>query len=153
MRALELKIPPVAVFLVLAAGMWLLSRVTPALDFGLPFAPVIAVLTAVPGLVIAIAGVREFRRRSTTVNPTKPGEASSMVSNGVYGLTRNPMYLGLAGCVLAWGLYLQNLAALACVVVFVAYMTQFQIKPEERALQNNFGDAYTRYIARVRRWI
>jgi len=153
MRALELKIPPVAVFLILAAGMWLLSRVAPALDFELPYAPLIAVLTAVPGLVIAVAGVREFRRRSTTVNPMKPGEASSMVTNGVYRLTRNPMYLGLACCVFAWGLYLQNFASLLGVVLFVTYMTLFQIKPEERALQKSFGEQYGHYISQVRRWI
>lgn len=153
MRALELKIPPLAVLLVVAAGMWQLSKVMPALDFVLPYAAVVAAVIAVSGLLVAALGVREFRGVSTTVNPMKPDEASSIVSTGVYRFTRNPMYLGLACCVLAWGIYLQNFAALLCLVIFVTYMTRFQIKPEERALQKNFGDEYTRYVARVRRWI
>ena len=62
------------------------------------------------------------------------------------------MYVGLACGVLAWGAYLRNFAALLCIVIFVAYMTQFQIKPEERALQEKFGDEYTGFKSRVRRW-
>ena len=63
------------------------------------------------------------------------------------------MYLGLACCVLAWGVYLRNVAALLCIVIFIDYMTQFQIKPEERALQEKFGDEYTSFKSRVRRWL
>jgi protein-S-isoprenylcysteine O-methyltransferase Ste14 len=133
--------------------MWLLSRATPTLDFVLPYGAVIAMLIAVPGLVVAVEGVRVFRRHATTVNPTKPGEASSMVTEGVYRYTRNPMYLGLACCTFAWGLYLQNVAALLFVIPFVAYMTHFQIKPEERALLELFGAEYTEFSSRVRRWI
>lgn len=153
MRALELKIPPVAVLLISAFVMWLLARATPALGFVLPYAAGIATLIAVPGLVVAVEGVRTFRRHATTVNPTKPGEASSMVTEGVYRYTRNPMYLGLACCTFAWGLFLQNFAGLLFVLVFIAYMTRFQIKPEERALQELFGAEYTEFSSRVRRWI
>jgi protein-S-isoprenylcysteine O-methyltransferase Ste14 len=141
------------VFLVSVAAMWLLSRVAPALDFELPFAAAIAALIAVPGLVVADAGVRVFRRQATTVNPFKPGAASSLVTDGVYRYTRNPMYLGLACATLGWGLYLQNFAALLFVIAFVAYMTHFQIKREERALQALFGGEYTRYSSTVRRWL
>ena len=140
-------------FLVSVVAMWLLSSLAPALDFELPFAAGIATLIALPGLIVALAGVRAFRRQATTVNPMKPGEASSMVTEGVYRYTRNPMYLGLACAMLAWGLYLQNIAALLFVIAFVAYMTHFQIKPEERALQAIFGDEYVSFKSRVRRWL
>lgn len=76
-----------------------------------------------------------------------------MVTEGVYRYTRNPMYLGLACATLAWSLYLQNIAALLFVIAFVAYMTHFQIKPEERALQALFGDEYTKFSSSVRRWL
>lgn len=153
MKVLELKIPPAVVFLISVAAMWLLSSVAPALDFELPFAAGIATLIALPGLLVAVAGVRAFRRQATTVNPMKPGEATSMVTEGVYRYTRNPMYLGLACATLAWSLYLQNIAALLFVIAFVAYMTHFQIKPEERALQALFGDEYTKFSSSVRRWL
>ena len=76
-----------------------------------------------------------------------------MVTESVYRYTRNPMYLGLACCTFAWGLYLQNFAALLFVIPFVAYMTHFQIKPEERALLEVFGAEYAEFSNRVRRWI
>jgi len=133
--------------------MWLLARAFPAGEFTFRYAGFMALAIAGSGLAVAIAGIVEFRRLSTTVNPIRPGEASSIVTGGIYRYTRNPMYVGLACCVLAWGVYLRNYAALSCIVMFVAYMTQFQIKPEERALQEKFGDEYTSYKSRVRRWI
>lgn len=153
MRALELKIPPAAVFLACAAGMWLLARAFPGGDFELQYAGFLAIAIAGPGLAVAIIGIRAFRRQSTTVNPLRPDEASAVVSGSIYRFTRNPMYLGLACGVLAWGVYLRNSAALSCFVIFVAYMTQFQIKPEERALQEKFGDEYVSFKSRVRRWL
>ena len=152
MRALELKIPPTVVFLVCAAGMWLLARAFPEGDFELRYAGFLAIVIAGSGLAVAITGIRAFRRQSTTVNPIRPDEASAIVSGGIYRFTRNPMYVGLACGVLAWGVYLRDFAALLCIVIFVAYMTQFQIKPEERALQEKFGDEYTSFKSRVRRW-
>ena len=153
MHALELRIPPAAVFLLCAAGMWLLARTFPGGDFELRYAGFLAIAIAGPGLAVAIAGIRAFRSHSTTVNPLRPGEASSIVTGSIYRFTRNPMYVGIACCVLAWGVYLRNFAALLCIVIFVAYMTQFQIKPEERALQEKFGDEYTSYKSRLRRWV
>ena len=153
MHALELKIPPAVVFLVCAAGMWLLARAFPVGEFELRYAGFLAIAIAVPGLAVAIAGIHAFRHQSTTVNPIRPDEASSVVSGSVYRYTRNPMYVGLACCVLAWGVYLRSFAALPCIVIFIAYMTQFQIKPEERALQEKFGDEYTSFKSRVRRWL
>ena len=153
MHALELKIPPAAVFLVCVAGMWLLTRAFPAGDLELRYAGFLAIAMAVSGLAVGISGIRAFRRQSTTVNPIRPDEASSVVSGSVYRYTRNPMYVGLACCVLAWGVYLRNVAALLCIVIFIAYMTRFQIKPEERALQEKFGDEYTSFTSRVRRWL
>ena len=63
------------------------------------------------------------------------------------------MYLALVVTLAGWGLFLQNVAALAVLPVFVVYMTQFQIKPEELVLQARFGPDYDNYMATVRRWI
>jgi protein-S-isoprenylcysteine O-methyltransferase Ste14 len=63
------------------------------------------------------------------------------------------MYLGIAFVLLGWAIYLANLAALLLVPAFVAYMTRFQIKPEERALLEKFGSNFADYMAAVRRWI
>ena len=110
-----------------------------------------AVLVGV-GVGLAISGVLTFKRAKTTVNPTTPAAASALVRTGVFRFTRNPMYLGLLLCLVAWAVYLSNALALLIVPLFVLYMNRFQIAPEERALATLFGDAYAAYKREVRRW-
>jgi len=63
------------------------------------------------------------------------------------------MYVGMALFLLAWSLFLENIASTLLVLGFVAYITRFQIRPEERALAAKFGEAYREYTAAVRRWL
>ena len=84
----------------------------------------------------------------------KPETSAAIVSSGVYGLTRNPMYVGMAFILTAWAVYLGSVwALLAGPLAFAAYITRFQIKPEERVLAGRFGAEFSSYQARVRRWI
>jgi protein-S-isoprenylcysteine O-methyltransferase Ste14 len=87
------------------------------------------------------------------MNPIKPSAASSLVTGGVFRFTRNPMYLSLLLYLLAWAAYLSNWLALLFVPVFVLYINELQIKPEERALSALFGAEYASYKGRVRRWL
>jgi protein-S-isoprenylcysteine O-methyltransferase Ste14 len=151
--ALELKVPPPAVALACGALMWLAGEVVPA--FTVPSAVRIgaALFAAGAGVIIDLTGFVTFRRARTTVNPLRPAAASSLVTYGVYAHTRNPMYLGLALQLLGWAAYLANPLALAVVAGFVAYVTRFQIVPEERILAGLFGTRYAAYRAAVRRWL
>ena len=63
------------------------------------------------------------------------------------------MYLGLATLRCMWTIYLSNAFAIIGVVCFVAFITQFQIKPEERMLIKLFGEKFTDYQQTVRRWL
>ena len=87
------------------------------------------------------------------MNPTKPGTTSSLVTDGVFRLTRNPMYLSLVLYLLGWAAYLSNWLALLLVPMFVLYINELQIKPEERALSALFGAEYASYKTDVRRWL
>lgn len=153
MSALELKVPPPIVALILALLMWL----TPAIAGLVPTPDLARVLAAVVlaciGQGIGFAGVAAFRRAKTTVNPTKANLASSLVVQGVYRWTRNPMYVGFLLTLLAWAVFLANPVAVLWVVVFVLYITRFQIIPEERVLVSLFGGEYESYKERVRRWV
>ncbi len=153
MHGLELKIPPVAVFLVCGALMWALADRIPQAAFALPGARVVAAVLTTVGATLGLAGILAFRRHGTTVHPVHPDRASAIVSEGIYRYTRNPMYLGLALFLLAWSAWLGNFLALACVPAFMAYMTRFQIRPEERALLAKFGTEFANYMNAVRRWI
>lgn len=153
MRAFELKIPPVAVTLLFAGLMWLAARWVAQASFQLPGSALIAVFLVGLGAIIAVAGVVAFRQKETTVDPTNPGKTTAIVDDGIYRYTRNPMYLGLAFALAGWAVYLGNGIALLLVAACIAYLTRFQIVPEERALQDKFGDAYDDYKSRVRRWL
>ena len=153
MRWLELKVPPLLVWLVFAGVMLGVAHFTPGLSFAVPAKLVLALALVVFGAAVAGAGVVAFRSRHTTVNPLTPGASSSVVSSGVYCVSRNPMYLGFLLALAGWALYLSNWVAVVLLAAFVVYMTQFQIKPEERALLAKFGPEFAQYMARVRRWL
>jgi protein-S-isoprenylcysteine O-methyltransferase Ste14 len=152
-QSLELKIPPVVVFLVCGVAMWLVAKQMPQASLEIPRALPVTVAFVLAALWLGVKAVLDFRRNSTTVHPQYPEKASTVVADGVYRYTRNPMYLALAVALLAWAVKLGNLAAFAGVPVFIAYMTQFQVKPEERVLAEKFGAPYREYLGKARRWI
>jgi len=154
MRFLELRIPPPLVGLIIAAAMWVIaSWLRPLLPLPVSIRLPTAVFLALAGAAIALSGVISFRRAQTTVNPLKPETATSLVSKGIYRITRNPMYLGMLAVLLAWAAYLPSAWALFGPVAFALYITRFQIIPEEKALHSLFGPAFLEYTARVRRWL
>lgn len=150
---LRLKVPP-AVLLVVA--MILIAG-------GRGFLPEIAIASMVrclmgaaliaAGIGLAVSGVWAFRCMKTTLSPTQPHKASALVQNGIYRRTRNPMYSGLSLALLGWSLLWNNWSGLIWVPLFTLYLTQFQIKPEEEALSEKWGQPYAVYCQRVRRWI
>ena len=153
MRVLELKIPPPAVALVTAVLMWAASRSSPALAFVFSAGNLLAAGLAAIGLMVAISGVVTFRLARTTLNPTKPEASSSLVSWGIYTVTRNPMYLGLLLVLTAWAMFLSNWLPFLFLPVFVVYINRFQIVPEEQALTSLFAGEFVAYQSRVRRWL
>jgi protein-S-isoprenylcysteine O-methyltransferase Ste14 len=133
--------------------MWGLSIITPILAVSSQYRVAAAIAIAVVGGTFSIAGVVSFRRARTTVNPMKPESASSLVSSGIYRITRNPMYVGLLFVLIAWVVFLASPWALCGPLAFILYIGRFQIAPEEKALSRIFGAEYTAYKAKVRRWL
>lgn len=153
MRALELKVPPPVVTLLAALAMWGVALVTPPLAVPGRLRAAAAIVLAAGGLASAISAVLAFRRARTTIHPLQPETSSALVTTGIYRVTRNPMYLGLAMLLIAWAALLSSLWALLVLPLFAIYLTRFQIVPEERALAGIFGGDYAAYRARVRRWL
>jgi protein-S-isoprenylcysteine O-methyltransferase Ste14 len=151
MHMLELKILPAVIGAVTAMGMWLVSRALPTFSF-LPLR-VVAVGMGLTGVAITGSAMLSFWRAHTTTNPMKPSSASFLVASGIYGFTRNPMYLGPFFVLVGWALYLGNALGFLFLPAFVLYMNRFQIEPEERALTTRFGQEFVAYTFRVRRWI
>ena len=152
MERLELKIPPPAIASICGLAMWLSARHFPALGVEIPFKPVVCGVLVLLGLFFDLSGFFAFRERRTTINPLRPERTSAVVSQGIYRHTRNPMYVGLFCILGAWALWLANLPAFGVLPLFVAYLTRFQIIPEERILTERFGEDYTEYARMVPRW-
>jgi len=149
---MHLKIPPALQVAIIAGIMWIISRFT-NLNFDFTGKQTFGWIVFYIGIFIAILGVLNFKRAKTTVNPLKPSEASNLVISGIYKFTRNPMYLGMLFVLIAFFIKIGNYLNVPAIVLYVWYMTTYQIKPEEKALENNFGQEYINYCNEVRRWI
>lgn len=149
---MKLKVPPVIVFLVFGALMYVLARFLPVgyFDFfGRTY--LMYALLAFAGC-IGFISVLQFFKSKTTVDPTNPSKVSKLVTSGIYQYSRNPMYLGLLIILLAWGVWLGNAFNVLLAAGFVGYMNKFQIVPEEETLLKIFAKEYSQYCTLVRRW-
>jgi protein-S-isoprenylcysteine O-methyltransferase Ste14 len=150
---LELKVPPLALVLVLAGAMWFAAWQLPSLAFTLPWRQGLAVTVSGGGILFMLAGFYEFQKAKTTFNPMTPDAASSVVTSGIYRVSRNPMYVGFLLVLFGWGIFLSHPLPFLFLPVFVTYMNRFQILPEERVLSAKFGEEYDTYRQSVGRWL
>lgn len=149
---MSLKIPPVVVFFVALGLLFGIHYLTSDVRYDYPYRVMVSRLFLVAGVLIALAGIVAFRNKSTSVDPMKPTKASQLVTHGIYQYTRNPMYLGMAMVLMGGVVRIGNPWCLLAILFFVVYLTRFQIKPEEHALEQLFGEDYRTYCQRVRRW-
>ena len=147
------KVPPPVWMLLFGIAMWLIARSDFAYPIDVPYRWLFSAIFIAVGLSFTVPAIRHFREADTTINPLKPGEASKLVTNGVFAVSRNPMYVGLLMVLVAWGVWLGESINLVTLAMFVLVITTFQIKPEERALRELFGEEYDEYCRNVRRWL
>lgn len=106
----------------------------------------------VGGIIVALA-LRLFRKANTTVNPVQPEKTTALVTTGIYRFTRNPMYLGILCVLIGVFFYFGTWLNILGLLFFVWYMTQFQIRREEKILSKIYGEAYVAYCKKTRRWL
>ena len=148
---IKTRIPPPFYVLAVALAIYAAHRYLP-----IPIDPTVASwgwFISLLGVALTAWAGAIFRRVHTTINPTVPSRASRLVTNGPFRFTRNPMYLGFALMLTGWALWLDNWVGLLGIPVFVMVVTVLQIVPEERALQDRFGEEYAQYQKRVNRWL
>ena len=104
-------------------------------------------------LALVAESGRLFRARGTTVTPLAPERASSLVIDGSFAVSRNPMYVAMAGALLAHAVHRGHPLQLLPLGGWVAFINRFQVQPEERALERLFGEEYAAYRREVRRWL
>jgi protein-S-isoprenylcysteine O-methyltransferase Ste14 len=103
------------------------------------------------GIALALAFESRFRRAGTAVEPWKP--TTAIVTSGPYRFTRNPAYAGMALAYAGIAILAGALWPLATLVPTLIVIDRTVIAREERYLERKFGEEYTGYKARVRRWV
>jgi protein-S-isoprenylcysteine O-methyltransferase Ste14 len=111
---------------------------------------VVAVVLFGAGGALAFPAMRGFRSAGTHVEPWKP--ATALVTGGVFGRLRNPMYVGLTLLLTGLSIALASDWMLVMTIVFVPVIHFGVVRREERYLEAKFGDAYRAYKARVPRY-
>ena len=148
-----IKIPPPVIGLLCAGTMWLLASHLPLYSFNLSWLVPLAVLVAVIAVAVDLSALWSFRKAKTTINPLTPGKTSTVVTHGIYRYSRNPMYVGMLGLLIAFALYLGKVSPWLIPPLFIWMITINQIVPEEKALEQLFGEHYRQYKNTVRRWL
>ena len=147
---METKIPPPIVTLIFIFFIGFSNRLIEPFNF--EYQMPLGIIIIIFGLSVLISAVRVFKQLETTINPMQPSQASRLATIGPFKYTRNPMYLGMSVMLLGFGLIFGAKLTLCLVILFILYITFFQIIPEERAMKEKFND-WEDYCSKVRRWL
>lgn len=140
--------PPIVAILCFAIGYLLHISIPTSINIGSSWT---AFILIVLGFLSAAWALFTFSRQKTTIYPT--GRPTHLVSEGLFRVTRNPMYLGLALILTGFAFMMGSPQAFVAPILFVAAMNFIYIPFEERRLLGIFGGAYEAYCHRVRRWL
>ena len=143
--------PPVLIAAALSAG-WLLGRLYPLAWPGVDdlAARVIGYGLGAAGVAVMAWGIATLRAAGTTVRPDRGAER--LVTGGPFRFRRNPIYMGEALIFLGLAQLTHNIWFAILAPVFALAVLQLAILPEERHLEERFGQAYLDYKERTRRW-
>ena len=148
---MKTKIPPPIIALICIVINYLSTYLINPIKF--PNIEIIGGLILFLGVATSMLATLLFRKDKTTVNPMNPEETTTLVTTGIFSITRNPMYLGLFLSISSTILFFGSWFGIIILIFFVWYITKFQIIPEEEAMEKLFGNKYDEYRQNVRRWI
>ena len=114
---------------------------------------VLSIFFFVYGIFVFAAAVISFKKQKTTVNPISIENASFLVVSGIFKYSRNPMYLGMSFVLLGLTFKFNVIGGLLFTGIFMLFITVFQIKPEEVAMEKLFDQEWKDYTKNVRRWL
>jgi protein-S-isoprenylcysteine O-methyltransferase Ste14 len=128
------------------------------LHFGFPVSDVLMGLWKLIGLAPLLLGIilnlladQALKQRNTTVKPFQ--ESNALIVDGVYGMTRHPMYLGFVLILIGVSLLLGSISPYIIVIFFAVFVEFVFIRQEEEMLEDSFHEAWVQYKSKVRKWI
>jgi len=147
----DVKIHPPVLLVIHFLTVYFLNRFLP-LSFTFPKILVLVGYSLIfTGLGLAFSAVIRFMRASTTLDPH--GSVSEIVTSGVYSFSRNPIYLGFVCLLIGFPFVFSSFWGLILSPLFIVLMNVLVIQHEETYLEKKFGESYTNYKSRVRRWL
>ena len=144
-------IPPPIVTLICALLIYLTKPFFFELTFN--YSDLMSLVFLISGLIIILISFERFKKEKTTINPIKIEKASSLITNGIFKYSRNPMYLGMVLILISVGVKFNFYGGFIIVVFFVLFITYFQILPEEKAMLKLFDKDFINYKNKTRRWL
>jgi len=103
------------------------------------------------GIICNLMADQALKESSTTVKPFE--ESSSLVTTGIYGISRHPMYNGMVLILLGIAICFGTLSPFFIVPLFIFLINKNFIRVEEEMLEKRFGKNWCEYKSKVRRWI
>lgn len=146
-----MRVPPVALLAICAAITVAFANYVPIARFTAP--NWLVLLELIAGVVFLVPAVFSFVKHKTTISPLSPSEATTLVTSGIFSVTRNPMYVGMLLTLVSVALWFETVGGLISIPLFFIIIDRFQIQVEEQHLIENFGQAYRDYAQRVPRWL
>ena len=142
----RIDIPPLWLLGTLAA-QYLLARFLPLLSFDLPGGPILVIA----GFALIFWSANHFRRAQTPIHPRR--KPTTLITDGPFAFSRNPIYLGMALIAAGWAIRLGALSALLMVPIFMLIIQRRFIVGEEFHIDRALGEEWRSYTSRTRRWL
>ena len=148
---MKTKIPPPLIGLTFILINYLSTFLFESVSF--PYQEIISLLILSSGFLIIVTAARLFSRYKTIISPITPEKSTSLVTEGVFSFSRNPMYLGMLIIITSSSIFFATWVGLLLIILFIVIINFFQIEPEEKMMRKLFGEEYEAYTTKVRRWI
>ncbi|SFQ43736.1 methyltransferase family protein [Parafilimonas terrae] len=144
--------PPLFYVLIFIAAIFIQKRL-PISDtlFHTTIIKILGTIILIVAVFFLVKSLRQFFLTKNTVILIKP--ASSLQTTGIYAITRNPMYLGLAILYLGITCFIGNWWNVILFPLLLIIVQEYIIKREEKYLEIEFGQEYEAYKNKVRRWL
>ncbi|HDG8096071.1 TPA: isoprenylcysteine carboxylmethyltransferase family protein [Klebsiella oxytoca] len=146
--------PPVLLLLFLLFDTWSSWPALTHLDdiIKSPWRACAALFAGGLSLTLTLAGLLTLTGNKTTLNALHPDRTRTLVTEGCYRFSRNPVYLGFVGLHLATALLLGSVAGLLVTPFLILLLTILHIQVEEAGMQRLFGLQWEQYCHKTPRW-
>ena len=144
---MKLSFPPVITLACL--GMQFVLYLMLPLEVNLSL--LLGLILLIGSMALIVMAFKELQNYETTYIPD--GEPEKLVKTGPFKLTRNPIYLGMFGILIASSFLMQSISAMLIPILFLSIIENTWIPHEEEKLKEKFPDEWEEYISSTKRWL